>query len=105
MVAAKMLGILRSEECALVMVEPPGEQRRAGIFEVHNGVFVAVENAVLEGLRGFVGHPRVHKLGVGMDALAVKTRKNRGRGSSVEALIVKTKANLHFRLPSPRIVP
>jgi hypothetical protein len=55
-------------------------------------------------LRGFVGHPGVHKLGIGMDALAIKAGEHRGRGRSIEALIVKTKANLHFCLPSLRIL-
>jgi len=39
---------------------------------------VAVENAVFEWLRGFVSHPGVHKLGIGMDALAVKASEYRG---------------------------
>src|ERR1700677_487213 len=103
MVATEMLGILRSEKRALMMVEPPGEQRRTGIFEIHDGVFVAVENAVFERLRSFMRHPGVHKLGIGVDAFAVKAGEHSGRGRSVEALIVKTKAKLHFCLPSLRV--
>src|ERR1700683_4583703 len=98
MVAAEMLGILRSEKRALMMIEPPGEQRRTGIFEIHNGVFVAVENAVFEGLRSFMRHPGLNKLGIGVDSFAVKPGKHSGRSRSVEALIVKTKAKLHLRL-------
>ena len=45
------------EERALVMVEPPGQLRRVGIFEIDDGVLVAVEDTVFERLRSFVRHP------------------------------------------------
>jgi hypothetical protein len=61
-----------------MMIEPPGEQRRTGIFEIHDGVFVTVENAVFERLRSFMRHPGVHKLGIGVDAFAVKAGEDRG---------------------------
>jgi hypothetical protein len=38
-----------------------------------------------------------------VDAFAVKAGEHSGRGRSVEALIVKTKAKLHFCLPSLRV--
>src|ERR1700735_567576 len=102
MVAAEVFRILRRKESALMMAEPPGKQGRTGILEIHNGVFIAVENTVFERVRGFVRHSGVHKLSVRMDALTVKAGKDRGRGCSIEAFIVKTKANLHFCLPSHR---
>src|SRR5580704_12958261 len=102
MIAAKMLGILRSEERALVVVEPPSKKRRTGILEIHYGIFVAVKNTVFEGLRSFMGHPGVKELGVRMDAFSVKAGEHRSRGRSIETPIVKTKAKLHFRLPLSR---
>ena len=36
-------GIGGREECALVMVEPPGDLRRTGIFEIDDRVLIAVE--------------------------------------------------------------
>src|ERR1700734_1652695 len=104
MVAAKMLGILGSEKRALMVVEPPGEQRRTGVLEIHDGVFVAVENAILEWLGSFMRHPGVHKLGVRVDTFSVEAGENGGGGRSIEAFIVKTKANLHFCFPSQRIL-
>src|ERR1700733_4972595 len=102
MVAAKVFGILRSKEGTLMMIEPPSKQGRAGILEIHNGVFVAVENTVFERVRGFVRHSGIHKLSVRMDELSVKAGKDRRRCRSVETFIDKTKATLHFGLPSHR---
>src|ERR1700733_3547501 len=102
MVAAKVFGILRSKEGTLMMIEPPSKQGRAGILEIHNGVFVAVENTVFERVRGFVRHSGIHKLSVRMDALSVKAGKDRRRGPPRQRFIGKKKANLPFRPPSPR---
>ena len=73
MIPAEMLRVFGLQKRALVMVEPPRQQRRAGIFEVHDGVFIAVENPVLKRLRGFVRHPRVQELGSRMNAFPMKT--------------------------------
>src|SRR5271170_7199066 len=83
-----------------MMVEPPGELWRAGIFEVHDGVFVAVECPVLEGLRGLVRHAGVEELGHRIDALFVKARENRGGRGSVEVFIVEADPDLQFPLLS-----
>ena len=40
--------VLGSEESALVMVEPPGNFGRAGVLEVHDGVFVAIKLLFIE---------------------------------------------------------
>src|SRR5277367_253365 len=98
MVLPEMFSVGGRQKRALVMVEPPGEQRRAGILEIHDGVFVAVKSAVLEGLRGFVRHPGIEKLGRGIDALLVKARENRGGGGSVEAFIVEANSDLQLPL-------
>src|SRR2546427_640742 len=57
-VLAEVLGIGRSKKRALVMVEPPGHPRRAGVFEVHDRVLVPIEQAFLKGLRGAVRQTR-----------------------------------------------
>src|ERR1700733_15090610 len=94
-VSAKMLGVLRRQERALMMVEPPRQQRRTGVFEVHNRVFVAVKNSILERMRSLVGHSRVINLRVRMNAFAVEAFENRSRGRSIETSVMKTKAKLH----------
>jgi hypothetical protein len=62
----KVLGVLRSQERALMVVKPPGYVRIAGVFEIDNCVFIAVEKAVVEELRRPVSEARKNKLGVGM---------------------------------------
>src|SRR5579863_1543337 len=99
MVETEMLGILGLEKGALVMVEPPGQLRGAGIFEIHDGVFVAIEDAVFEELGGLVHHACIEEFGVAADAFAVKAREDCGGGGSVEAFVVKADADLQFPLP------
>src|SRR5581483_10481114 len=67
LVLLEMLRILRGKECALMMIEPPGKPRIARILEIHDGVFIAVKQPVIEKLRGFVGHPGETELRSGMD--------------------------------------
>src|SRR5271168_5465123 len=100
MVLAEMFGVGGRQKGALMMIEPPGEPRRAGILEIDDGVFVAIKCAVLERLRSLVGHPGIEELGCGIDALFIKTRENRGGGGSVEAFIVETNPDLQFPLLS-----
>ena len=45
-------GVGGSQECALVMIEPPGDFGRAGILEVDDGVFVAIELLFIEQCAG-----------------------------------------------------
>src|ERR1700691_6016454 len=101
MILTEMLGVGGRQKRALMVVEPPSEFGRAGIFEIHDGVFVAVECAVLEGLRGLVRHAGVEEFGGGIDALLVKARENRGGGGSVEAFIVEANPHLQFPLLAP----
>ena len=47
-VTQEMILVLPVEESALVMVEPPRQTRIAGVLEVYDGVFIAVEPHVDE---------------------------------------------------------
>src|SRR5580704_10859287 len=78
-----------------MMVEPPGEQRRARIFKVHDRVFIPVECSFFEWLRSFVRHTGVKKFRARIDALEIEARKNSGGGSPVETLVVETNPNFH----------
>jgi hypothetical protein len=42
-IRAEMSRVRRTQEGALVMVKPPGNAGRAGILEIHNGIFIAVK--------------------------------------------------------------
>src|SRR5207245_7260657 len=46
---AEMLGVGRSKERALMMIEPPGNARRTRVFEILNLIFVSVEENVCDG--------------------------------------------------------
>ncbi len=99
MIVPEMLGVLRLQERALMMVEPPGQGGRARIFEIHDRIFVAVERAVLKRRRRLVRHPGVEKFGARVDALAVKARKDRRGRGPVETLVVETDPNFQVALP------
>src|ERR1700726_33895 len=105
MVLAEIFGVFGLEEGALVVVEPPGEVGRGGIFEIDDGVFVAVEGAVFEGLRGLVRHAGVEEFGGGIDAFAIEARENRGGRCSVETLVVEANPDSQFPLPAAKPSP
>ena len=84
-----------------MMVEPPRDIRVGGVFEIDNGVLVAIEESVGELLAGLMRHPREMKVSAGLNALTEKTIKYRRRCRAVEASVVKTQANFdrfnHYR--------
>ncbi len=88
LILLEVLGIIGGEEGALVMVEPPGNFGRAGVFEVDDGVLVAVELLFIEQRSGAMDEAGELELGIAADALAVKAGKQRGGGGSVKAFIV-----------------
>jgi hypothetical protein len=45
---AKMLGVSFREESALMVVEPPSEPVAAGVLEIHNDVFLLVEQPLIK---------------------------------------------------------
>ena len=92
-ILAEILRVGGSQERALVMVKPPGHARRTRIFEIDDGIFIAVKQAVLERLPRLVSHPREMKLRVGLDALAKKTIEDRRRRRAIEASVVKAQPN------------
>jgi hypothetical protein len=67
------------EECALVMIEPPSDFGRAGILEVHNGVFIAIEMILVKQSPGAVQQAGEHELHVAADPFAVETGEKRCR--------------------------
>src|ERR1700733_9567095 len=97
MIGAKIRCVRRRQERALMMIEPPRQPRRARILEINNRVLVAVENIVLEWLRRPVRHPRITKLHLRIDSLAIKSRKNRRRRRAVKTLVVEKNSNRQLR--------
>src|ERR1700722_467495 len=99
MIVAELLRILRRQERALVVIEPPGQLRRARILEIHDGVFIAVKRSIFERMRRLVGHARVVKIGVAIYAVAIKAGENRGRRSPVKTLVMETNSNVQIAAP------
>ena len=108
MILPEMLGVLGLQKRALVMVEPPGEQRRAGILEIDDGVFVAVEQCrPSKGCEALCVIPRVKKFRVrdrcarGKSAKKSRRRKLRRnicRGSKPEPSIPSPAARIRREL-------
>ena len=88
LVLLEMLGVGGRQEGALVVVEPPGNFGRAGIFEVDDGILVAVELLFVEQRAGAVDQAGEHEVGVAANALAVEAGEQRGGGSSVKTFVV-----------------
>src|SRR5207249_4106514 len=68
-------GIFGSEKGALMMIEPPSDLRGSGVFEINDGIFVAIELSLIEKRAGAVHQAAKAKLDVFADALAVKAGK------------------------------
>src|SRR5262245_34838369 len=83
-----MLRVLRGEEGALVVVEPPGDFGTAAVLEVDDGVLIAVKQALIEELGCPVRHARVHELGIGVERALEETAEVRSRGRAIEAMVV-----------------
>src|SRR5213592_4060207 len=95
LVPAKMRFILRVQERALVMIEPPGETRIAGVFEIHDGILIPVELHVDEKLPGAVSEPLVDQFRILPDRRTVEVAEH-GRGrKSVKAVIVVINLRSH----------
>src|SRR5579875_444279 len=94
-VLTEVLGVGRRKEGALMVVKPPSKARRAGIFEIDDCIFVAVENSRVEGLRSAVNHATVAKFRTRVDAFAVEARKHGSRCGAIEAFVMKTDPDFH----------
>jgi hypothetical protein len=84
----KVLGVSGREEGALVMIEPPGDLGRTGVLEIDDSILVAVELLLVEKRARTMDQAGEDEFGVLANALAIKTREQRGGGSSVKAFVV-----------------
>src|SRR5579862_331954 len=92
-IVLEVSGIGGREKCALVVIEPPRNLRRTRVFEVDDGVFVAVKMRFVEKRPGAVQQPGINELHIFTDALPIETRKQSRRGSSVETLVMIEDSN------------
>jgi hypothetical protein len=90
-----LVHVLRRQECAQVMVKPPGDSRRSGVLEIDNSVFIAGEIGFVEESPGLMNQSGELKFRLGVNAFAVKTREQCGRCRTVETFSVIKDANFH----------
>jgi large-conductance mechanosensitive channel len=95
MIVPKVLGVLRAQERALMMVEPPGEPRVGRILEIDDGIHIAIEKPILKELGRFVSQAGEFKIGAWSVFIAVKTAKVSRRGSTVETVVVIENSHPH----------
>src|SRR5581483_5201713 len=81
-------GVFRGQERALMMVKPPRDFRRAGILEVHDGVFVAIEFRFVEKRTGAMQQAAENKVGVFADSFLIKTREEGSRARPIKTFVV-----------------
>ena len=64
-----MFGIFGTQECALVMIEPPGKVGMRGVFKIDNDIRIAVEQRVFEELISPMGQAGVFEPSAGIKPL------------------------------------
>ena len=78
LILLEVLGVSGREKRALVVIEPPGDVRRTGVFEIDDRIFVAVELLFIEQRSRAVNQTGELEVDVTADAFSVKAREQRG---------------------------
>ena len=79
-----------------MMIEPPGQLFRRGVFEIHDRVFVAVKHvSVEEKVVRAMQQPTVTDFSVGMYSLLIKTGESRRRSDAIKTMTVVKDAKFH----------
>ena len=100
-VLLEVRGVLRRQERALMVIEPPRDSRRWRVLEVDDGILVAGEVFLVEQRTGAMHQSNVLELDVLADAFAIEPRKKRRRTGSVKTLVVVKDPYLHRPFPMP----
>jgi hypothetical protein len=90
--------VFAAQERALVMIEPPREAPIAGVLEIYNSVFVAIELDIKEQLPGTMCQPLILELGVPPDCIATEVGEYRRGRQTIEAVVVKEYLHPHKAL-------
>ena len=92
-VAAKVIFILRRKKRALMVIEPPRQLIRSGIFEIDDRIVARSKLFVCNVLPRLVSEAFVFDLCVRIDMAFVETRKHCCGGDSVKTVVVVQNAN------------
>jgi hypothetical protein len=71
-----------------MMIEPPGNLGRTGVFEIDDGVFITVEMRLVEERAGAMQQAGKNEFGVVANAFAIEAGKQCGGAGPVETLVV-----------------
>ncbi len=94
-IRTKMRFVGLGKKSGLMMIEPPGQPLIGAIFEVKNGVLIAIKLIAVKSVVRPVHRGRVADLGVGSDDRAVKLGKDGGGRNAVKAVSVINYPKLH----------
>ena len=83
------------------MIEPPGDFRRAGVFEIYYGVLIAIELLLIKERAGAVQEARVDEVYIAADALPEETGEEGGGAGAVETFVVVEDSHSQISLPFP----
>jgi hypothetical protein len=64
-----------TQECALMVIKPPGNFGRARVLEVYDGIFVAIEIGLIEKRPGTMQQARINELAIAANPLGIEARK------------------------------
>src|SRR5688572_28489395 len=88
LVRQKVLFILGREKCRLMVVKPPGKPLVGTVFEIDDGIFIAVKQLAVKCVARAMHRRRVGNVSLGAKVGAVKFCKDRGGRNAVETIAV-----------------
>jgi len=88
-IGAEVGFVLPAEECTLVMIEPPGQARIAGIFKIDNSVLVPIKLDIKEQLAGTMGEALIFKFTIPVDCIQIEVAEYSCGSQSIEAIVMK----------------
>src|SRR5581483_7919898 len=83
------------QERALMVIEPPCQARVGRIFEIDDGIYIAVEEAVFKKLRRLVCQAGEFKLGARGVLSFIKAAEESRRSGAVETVVVVENPHPH----------
>src|SRR5438094_8994680 len=88
-----MRSILGGKKCALMVVKPPGNFWRTGIFEINDCILVAVKLLFIEQRPGAMQQAWKDELNMSANPLPVESREQRSRRSPMKTPVEVENAN------------
>src|SRR5258708_9230920 len=83
-----MGGVGLRKKSALVVIEPPGDLRRAGILEIDDGILVAVKLLLVKESARAMQQAGIDEVHIAADSFPVETGEQGRRASPVKTLVV-----------------